>query len=246
MDIFKIGDEVWFEYEIGGHSYERCGFILDGPFNNGFYRIRNAKNAVDFFIYKDKIHYERPVKEDNMKNTKLIRSNGTYKKEIKNVIFSGPVTTVVFDEEFDPFGRKVKRKTKTNVRCQEGDEFDKTTGFLLALVKTFVDKQSYDNILRTIDGFEEDKIEKHVKYTRKHIKLEKKCEDDCFKFKVGDIVRFEHGVARFKVDKRTTFTTKSGKVVPRYRLLRVLGTKYAYSTYANENELVLADEVYQK
>ena len=70
--------------------------------------------------------------------------------------------------------------------------------------------------------------------------------DDGFKFKAGDIVRFKRGVARFRVDKCTTFTTSSGEVVPRYRLLRILGTKYAYSTYANENELVLADEVYQK
>ena len=174
-----------------------------------------------------------PIKEDNMKNTKLIRSNGTYKKEIKKVIFSGPVTTIVFDEEFDPFGRKVK--CKTNVRCQEGDEFDKTTGFLLALVKTFVDKQSYDNILRTIDGFEEDKIEKHVKYTRKHIKLEKKCEDDGFKFKLGDIVRLKSGLATFEVIGTLTWRY-SGREIKRYRLRRLSGTHY--TTYENENRLV--------
>lgn len=92
------------------------------------------------------------LKEDTM-NKKMTIKTVTYKREIKDIIFSGPATVIKFNNQFD-------KEEKTVVKCQNGDEFDKTKGFLLALVKEFVDKKSWNNILRIIDSFEEEKNEK--------------------------------------------------------------------------------------
>lgn len=86
-------------------------------------------------------------------NKKMVIRTVTYKREIKDIIFSGPATVIKFNNQFD-------KEEKTVVKCQNGDEFDKTKGFLLALVKEFVDKKSWNNILRIIDSFEEEKNEK--------------------------------------------------------------------------------------
>lgn len=193
----------------------------------------------------------KPIKEDNkMKKEQKKRNRNIIKTEkgqrtIKDITFNGPAVIVKFEPTGEDLAWGRFKGDKVVVVCKDGDKYDMKTGFLLAILKEFLNNQSYGNILEKLDSFDALDIPQVGKEIDKTVEKETAKIVFC-KFQVGDIVRFEHGVARFKVDKCTTFTTKSGKVVPRYRLLRVLGTKYAYSTYANENGLVLADEVYQK
>ena len=171
-------------------------------------------------------------KEQRKRNRNIIKAD-KYQRTSKDISFNGPAVIVKFEPTGEDLAWGRFKGDKVVVVCKDGDKYDMKTGFLLAILKEFLNNQSYGNILEKLDSFDA-------------LDIPQVGKDDGFKFKAGDIVRFKRGVARFRVDKCTTFTTSSGEVVPRYRLLRILGTKYAYSTYANENELVLADEVYQK
>lgn len=106
-------------------------------------------------------------------NKKMVIRTVTYKREIKDIIFSGPATVIKFNNQFD-------KEEKTVVKCQNGDEFDKTKGFLLALVKEFVDKKSWNNILRIIDTFEEEKDEKDKNIAEIFDSLPEKVKNDIY------------------------------------------------------------------
>ena len=218
--------------------------------------IKNDCESVKSFL--NDIYGINKTKENTMKkNDKLIRMNGKYKKEIKKVIFSGPATTIVFEDELDiPYGRVIK--PKTTVKCQDGDKFDKTTGFSLALLKTFVDKNSYNNILRTIDGFEEENKEcKDVRdpntdwIAKLPLKEQKKLflnlgkvfretrEKNDFKFQVGDIVKLKNGNSLYEVVKCNA-KEYNKRIVRYYRLKSTSPSEYL--TTEREERLVLAED----
>ena len=201
---------------------------LDGIRSNAVYGLTTDLTFYDEFVNKE----DNKMNNQKKRNRNIIKVKNDCPSEIKEVIFNGPATIIKWQPTNDSLFFGDAKGEKTVVVCKD-DEQNMTVGFLLAVVKGLVDNQSYDNILRKIDGFSKFDIPQ-VGY------------EYVFKFKVGDIVRFKHGTARFKVDKCTTFTASSGKEVPRYRITRLLGSKCSYSAYANENELVLADEVYQK
>lgn len=202
---------------------------------NGFYGLDTdltieVKNGSHIFVNKE----DNKMKNQQQKkrNRNIIKTE-KYQRTIKDITFNGPAVIVQFEPTGEDLAWCRTKGDKVVVVCKDGDKYDMKTGFLLAILKEFMNNQSYGNILEKLDSFDA-------------LDIPQVGKESIFKFKVGDIVRFEHGVARFKVDKCTTFTTSSGKVVPRYRILRILGeSKYAYSAYANENELILADEVYR-
>lgn len=222
---------------------------LDRIHSNAVYGLNTDLTSFSYLTVFDEFvnikEDNKMKKEQKKRNRNIIKCNGKYERTIKDITFNGPAVIVKFEPTMDDYAYGSTKGDKVVVVCKDGDKYDMKTGFLLAILKEFLNNQSYGNILEKLDSFDALDIPQVGKEIDKTVEKETAKIVFC-KFQVGDIVRFEHGVARFKVDKRTTFTTKSGKVVPRYRLLRVLGAKYAYSTYANENELVLADEVYQK
>ena len=55
---------------------------------------------------------------------------------IKNVIFNDPCTIILW-----------KDGTKTVVKCQEGDTYDKEKGFAIAIIKRLFDDTSYFNTI---------------------------------------------------------------------------------------------------
>lgn len=62
--------------------------------------------------------------------------------EIEKVIFNDPATIVIW-----------KDGTKTVVKCQEGDVYDKKIGFLLAIAKKyFGNTGKYDNVIKEWAG----------------------------------------------------------------------------------------------
>lgn len=64
--------------------------------------------------------------------------------EIEDVIFNGPATIIKF-----------KNGTKSVVKCDKEDEQNKDVGFLMALIKASVRKESYDMILKTMEKYKE-------------------------------------------------------------------------------------------
>lgn len=250
---YKRGEYVRFEYDGLIKAGEVIELLYADTDRGTLYKIKDY-SGNEYLVSQERIKgltgYNlndirkkigmEPIKEDNnmkkqqqkKRNRNIIKTE-KYQRTIKDISFNGPAVIVKFEPTSDDYAYGRFKGDKVVVVCKDGDKYDMKTGFLLAILKEFLNNQSYGNVLEKLDSFDA-------------LDIPQVGKDDGFKFKLGDIVRFEHGVARFKVDKCTTFTTKSGKVVPRYRLLRVLGTKYAYSTYASENELVLADEVYQK
>jgi hypothetical protein len=56
---------------------------------------------------------------------------------VKQIIFSNPVTTVIWADG-----------DKTQVRCHEGDVFDENIGFALNVVKKLYGRQLYDRMMK--------------------------------------------------------------------------------------------------
>lgn len=65
---------------------------------------------------------------------------------IEDVIFSGPATIIKFNDG-----------SKSVVKCDAEDEQNKDVGFLMALVKSMVKKDSYDMILKAMEKYKEEK-----------------------------------------------------------------------------------------
>ena len=187
-------------------------------------------------------------KEDNKMQQKKRNRNLINVKEhsrsIKEIMFNGPATIIKWDQSMAQFFDNQKGD-KTVVVCGKGDKYDKTTGFLLAVLKEFVDNQSYDNILRKIDNIGNmnewnviPKVEKEKIFDELDKEADKinNMELD-YKFQVGDIVRLKRGNALFKITKQTYWVLSTGSTVNRYRLQR-LG-KSGYTTYETERRLEL-------
>lgn len=64
--------------------------------------------------------------------------------DIEDVIFNGPATIIKF-----------KNGSKSVVKCDAEDKQNKDIGFLMALVKSIVKKNSYDMILKTMEQYKE-------------------------------------------------------------------------------------------
>lgn len=103
--------------------------------------------------------YIKVKKEDNMnnrpRNHKFVRTN-TKERKIKEVIFNGPATIIKWEPTMHDYANGKCKGDKTVSVCGVTDPYDKEKGFLLAVIKEFVDNQSYDNILRMMDSFNDE------------------------------------------------------------------------------------------
>ena len=140
-----------------------------------------------------------------MDKKKIIRANGMYRREIKDVIFNGPATVIKWGDNGSSFA-----EPKSVVKCQKGDVYDPTTGFLLAVIKGFVDKESYGNILRMIDDF-----------------------GTSF-FWIGDHVRLKHGKVEYIIEDRKYDSEKKT-----WKYLCVPISKSHAKVWYEESKLVL-------
>ena len=103
--------------------------------------------------------YIKVKKEDNMnnrpRNHKFVRTISKERK-IKEVIFNGPATIIKWEPTMPDYANGKCKGDKTVSVCGVTDPYDKEKGFLLAVIKEFVDNQSYDNILRMMDSFNDE------------------------------------------------------------------------------------------
>lgn len=251
-----------------GHKYYR---ITDDRYPHGGtwsvepewifgYAVKNeSEDSLKDFL--NKIYgISSSNKEDNkMKNQQQKRNRNIiktekYQRTIKDITFNGPAVIVKFEPTGDDIVWGRTKGDKVVVVCKDGDKYDMKTGFLLAILKEFLNNQSYGNILEKLDSFDTfdiPKIEKEKIFNEldkaakewNHIDTEEvKKKDICdpsYKFQVGDIVRLKHGKALFKVLKQSYWKFgPSKRIVNRYRI-QSLNASSKYTTYEVEKRLEL-------
>lgn len=201
---------------------------------NGFYGLNTdstiyVKNGKSIDIKED----NKMKKEQKKRNRNIIKVE-KYQRTIKDISFNGPAVIVKFEPSDEDLAWGRFKGDKVVVVCKDDDKYDMKTGFLLAILKEFLNNQSYGNILEKLDSFDTFDIPQVGKEDNK---IEKKCEDD-WKFMVGDLVRLKSGNIIFKVVRTLTWNY-NGKVIHRYAIQRFGGSRY--TTYENENRLTLVE-----
>ena len=151
--------EVW-EKDITG-VWDECSIPMPTDHLDYFryfptFSFPTVSDAVLLGIDTDSIKVK---KEDNMnnrpRNHKFVKTN-TKERRIKEVMFNGPATIIKWEPTMHDYAYGNNKGDKTVAVCGKGDIYDKEKGFLLAVIKEFVDNQSYDNILRMMDSFNDE------------------------------------------------------------------------------------------
>lgn len=110
--------------------------------------LEEIEDIVNESLFKKKLEEERKMAEEK----KLTIRGKVYRKDIKQVIFQAPATIILFEDG-----------TKSVVKVNGDDMYNKQIGFLLALCKGCFDSKSYDVILRLIDDFNDQENKKEIK-----------------------------------------------------------------------------------
>ena len=97
-------------------------------------------------------------KQQKKRDRNIIKVKDLETRKIKEIMFNGPATII----KWNPTWTQVSHNgigDKTVTVCKEPDKLDKTTGFLLAVLKEVLTNQSYGNILEKIDEFSKPTVE---------------------------------------------------------------------------------------
>lgn len=134
--------------------------IDEGPFHNQSHsdNIDTLRYCVNDIKALAALQEDLNKKENkNMKNQQKRRNrnlfaikDGTKFRKLDEIKFNGPATIIKWKPTFSQELRNIKGD-KTVVVCKEPDKLDKTTGFLLAVLKDLLDNKSYGNLLEKID-----------------------------------------------------------------------------------------------
>jgi len=159
-DIWDVSEfeitGVWDECTISGNYSDHISDYLDYFRYFPKFSLPIFKNDVVCRIDTDSIKVK---KEDNMnnrpRNHKFVRTNAK-ERRIKEVMFNGPATIIKWEPTMNDYVIRKTKGDKTVSVCGVTDPYDKEKGFLLAVIKEFVDNQSYDNILRMMDSFNDE------------------------------------------------------------------------------------------
>ena len=205
---------------------------LDRIRSNAVYGLNTDLTMFDEFVNKE----DNKMKKEQKKRNRNIIKTEKYQRTIKDISFNGPAVIVKFEPTGEDLSYGRFKGDKVVVVCKDGDKYDMKTGFLLAILKEFLNNQSYGNILEKLDSFDAFDIPQVGKDERKATREAVERTDD-FKFNLGDFVRLKSGLATFEVIGKLTWRY-SGREIKRYRLRRLSGTHY--TTYENENRLIKA------
>lgn len=199
---------------------------LDRIHSNAVYGLNTDLTMFDEFVNNKEDN--KMKKEQKKRNRNIIMCNGKIQRTIKDITFNGPAVIVKFEPTINDYAHGSTKGDKVVVVCKDGDKYDMKTGFLLAILKEFLNNQSYGNVLEKLDSFDA-------------LDIPQVGKDEIFKFKVGDIVRLTTGTKKYKVISQEIIWND----IRRYRLLSY-NSKSNYTFYERESRLILADEVYQK
>lgn len=114
--------------------------------------IRACAELMADFNKKENKTMKQQQKRRN-RNILVVKELGTV-IELDEIKFNGPATIIKWKPTIIQ-SLWNEKPDKTVVVCKEPDKFDKTTGFLLAVLKELLDNKSYGNILEKIDEIKE-------------------------------------------------------------------------------------------
>ena len=214
------------------HSNAVYGLNIDQTFYDDILKYVNEDkmsiNDIRKMIGMEPIKEDNKMKKEQKKRNRNIIKTEKYQRTIKDISFNGPAVIVKFEPSDEDLAWGRFKGDKVVVVCKDGDKYDMKTGFLLAILKEFLNNQSYGNVLEKLDSFDA-------------LDIPQVGKDEIFKFRVGDIVRLKTGTKKYKVIGQEIIWND----IRRYRLLSY-NSKSNYTFYESESRLILADEVYHK
>lgn len=120
--------------------------------NDNVDALRYFTEFMADFNKKENKNMKKQQKKRDRNIIKVKKDHETIK--IKEIMFNGPATIIKWDPTWKQLANG-EAADKTVTVAKEPDKFDKTTGFLLAVLKDLLDNQSYGNILEKIDEIKE-------------------------------------------------------------------------------------------
>ena len=188
-------------------------------FYPNFYEVRNLPTHSDNtdalrYFAEFMADFNKKENKDMKKQQKRRNRNILVVKELNTAIefdeikFNGPATIIKWKQTFTQ-AINDKKADKTVTVAKEPDKFDKTTGFLLAVLKEVLDNKSYGNILEKIDeikksdelSVEEDRDPKYDEHIPKGTiaLLNEAAEAMNSAFHIGSRVKYIHGKLVYRV-----------------------------------------------
>lgn len=162
------------------------------------YSINDERALAEFMADFNKKENKDMKKQQKKRDRNIIKVKDIETRKIKEIMFNGPATII----KWDPTWAQLYGD-KTVTVCKEPDKFDKTTGFLLAVLKEVLDNKSYGNILEKIDeikksdelSVEEDRDPKYDEHIPKETiaLLNEAAEAMNNAFHIGSRVKYIHG-----------------------------------------------------
>lgn len=181
--------------------------LLDLPTHSDYIdALRYSAKLMAYFNKKENKNMKKQQKRRN-RNILVVKDFNTA-IEFDEIKFNGPATIIKWKQTFTQ-AINDKKADKTVTVTKEPDKFDKTTGFLLAVLKEVLDNKSYGNILEKIDeikksdelSVEEDRDSKYVHHIPKGTiaLLNEAAEAMNNAFHIGSRVKYIHGKLVYRV-----------------------------------------------
>lgn len=120
------------------------------------YCMDDARVTAKLMEYFNKKENKNMKQKQKKRDRNIIKVKDIETRKIKEIMFNGPATIIKWDPTWIQFSHDIVGD-KTVTVCKEPDKFDKTTGFLLAVLKEVLDNKSYGNILEKIDEINKEK-----------------------------------------------------------------------------------------
>lgn len=176
------------------------------------YSISDPRAFAEFMADFNKKENKNMKKQQKKRDRNIIKVKDLETRKIKEVMFNGPATIIKWDPTWHQLAYN-EAADKTVTVAKEPDKFDKTTGFLLAVLKELVDNQSYGNILEKIDEINKfDEEDLKPKYNDEAYKYDNKTELHCSikdlteetealenVYVPGSVVKYKNGKKYYKV-----------------------------------------------
>lgn len=173
------------------------------------YSINDARVFAELMADFNKKENKNMKKQQRRRNRNiLVVKELNTAIEFDEIMFNGPATIIKWKKTFNQLAYD-KPADKTVTVAKEPDKFDKTTGFLLAVLKEVLDNKSYGNILEKIDeinksdelSVEEDRDPKYVHHIPKGTiaLLNEAAEAMNSAFHIGSRVKYIHGKLVYRV-----------------------------------------------
>lgn len=149
------------------------------------YCIDDARVFAEFMADFNKKENKTMKKQQKRRDRNIIKVKDLETRKIKEIMFNGPATIIKWDPTWKQFSNDIVGD-KTVTVCKEPDKLDKTTGFLLAVLKEVLTNQSYGNILEKIDEIRLEELKEDIEGIHKIGK--EIVEEECKKVAEEDLI----------------------------------------------------------